>query len=350
MDRSYLTFHRSPERHAWYLQDANPPVFDPVVKAWMITEPESCERLLASPNTRPASYSEDYVALESRLGLDFSNVLLAFLHIPMCLHDEEHRMARRRVAEHLVARRADLSNRMTKSLATYLQALHRQGEIEIISQVLEPLILSVTEAVTDIPLSVAAECRAVSTIFDKSIGPRKRQRVDAELGRMRAAIVCKLGPSTSEGTIGLRLALAILGRDTLLGTLGESLYSVLYRNQGRRLNEISYPQIPPETGVPYIERMAVRPFYDGQTQFATGDRIRIYLQAFAYSESSVHNSKIFGVGGHLCLGKALSLDLWNGITSSLSKIPLYAEIVAHDLRTDDYVFVCPSRLGVRLHA
>jgi hypothetical protein len=239
---------------------------------------------------------------------------------------------------------------MMQSLETHLQPLQYEGELEIVSQILEPLILSVTETLTDIPLAIAAGCRTVSTIFDKSIGPRKRRRIDAELGQMRAAIVCKLGASTTEDAIGLRLALSILGRDTLLGTLGESLYSVLHDNQGHRLNEIAYPQIPPETGVPYIERIAVKSLCEQQTQFNAGDRLRIYLQAFAYSGSSVHQPKIFGVGNHLCLGKALSLALWNGITSSLSRIPLYADVVSHDLRKDDYVFLCPSHLLVRLHA
>jgi len=350
MDEGYLTFHRSPGRHAWYLRRENRPIFDPLTKSWIITEPGCCERLLASRDTRPATYSDDYVALEKRLAVDFSNVLLAFLHIPMCLHEEEHRKARRRVAEHLAARRLDLAASTTKSLAVHLEPLRQEGEVEIVRQVLEPLILSVTEPLTDIPPVVAAECRTVSTIFDKSIGPRKRQRVDAELGRMRAAIVCKLGPNASEEAVGLRLALAILGRDTLLGTLGESLYSVLSANQGRRLNEISYPQIPPETGVPYIERIAVKSFCDKQTRFNVGDRLRIYLQAFAYSASPLEQPKIFGMGSHLCLGKALSIDLWKGITSFLGDIPLYADIVSHVLRTDDYVFLCPSRLSARLHS
>jgi hypothetical protein len=167
---------------------------------------------------------------------------------------------------------------------------------------------------------------------------------------MRAAIFSKLGPSTSDDAVGLRLALAILGRDTLLGTLGESLYSIFAGNQGRRLNEINYPQIPPETGVPYIERIVVKPFCDHETHFKTGDRLRIYLQAFVHSTTPHDQGKIFGVGGHLCLGKALSMDLWNGITRVLTKIPLYADIVFHDLRRDDYVFLCPSRLDLRLRS
>jgi cytochrome P450 len=350
MESGYLTFHRSAGRHATYLHGPNQPAFDAVTKAWIITEPQTCERLLASPDTRPASYSHDFLMLEKRLGVDFSNVLLALMHVPMCLHDEQHRNARRRVAEHLAAHRCDLSNCIMKNLELHLRPFRHEGELEIVSQILEPLILSVTEPLTDIPPAVAAGCRTVSTIFDKSIGPRKRQRIDAELGQMRAAIIRKLGASAADDAIGLRLALSILGRDTLLGTLGESLYSVLHGNQGCRLNEIVYPEIPPETGVPYIERIAVKSLYEQQTQFNPGDRLRIYLQAFAYSASSVHHPKIFGVGSHLCLGKAMSLALWNGITSSLSAIPLYADVVSHDLRKDDFVFLCPSHLMVRLHA
>jgi hypothetical protein len=350
MNEGYLTFHRSPGRHAWYLRGANPPIFDPVTKAWIITEPGCCERLLTSPHTRPASYSDNYVAMEKRLGADFSNALLALLHVPMCLHEDAHRKARRRVAEHLAARRLDLSACMTKSLALHLQPLRQEGELEIVSQVLEPLVLSVTEVLTDIPPSVAAECRTVSAIFDKLIGPRKRQRIEAELGRMRAAIVCKLGPSASQEAVGVRLALAVLGRDTLLGTLGASLYSILSANPARRLNEITYPQIPPETGVPYIERIAVNSFSDQQTRFNAGDGLRIYTQAFAYSGSPQDRPKMFGAGSHLCLGKPLSLDLWQEMTSFLGKIPLFADIVSCDLRTDDYVFLCPSRLTVRVHA
>jgi hypothetical protein len=350
VDIGYLTFHRSSDRHRQYLAGANRPIFDTVTNAWIITEPGCCERLLASPDTRPATYSDDYAVLQKRLGIDFSNVLLAFLHIPMCLHDDEHRKARRRVAEHLAARRSDLSAGIENALRVHLKPLQEEGELEVVHQVLEPLILSVTEKITDIPAAVAADCRSVSTIFDKSIGPRKRQRIDAELARMRAAIVFKLGPRLSDDAVGLRLALIILGRDTLLGTLGESLYSVIAANHGRRLNEISYPPVPPETGVPYIERIAVKTFCDQETLFKVGDRLRICLQAFVYSKAPRDGAKIFGVGSHLCLGKALSLDLWKGITCALSKIPLYADIVCHDLRKDDYVFLCPSRLDVRLHS
>jgi hypothetical protein len=190
----------------------------------------------------------------------------------------------------------------------------------------------------------------LSKIFDRSIGPRKRQRINAELGRLRELISSRLGPGASEEAVGLRLALFVLGRDTLLGTIGESLHSIFAANPDRRLNEICYPEVPPETGVPFIERIVIEPFAELGTQFSVGDRLRIYLQAFAYSGSGRERARIFGVGGHMCLGKSLSLDLWRAVTSYLAAIPLHAAVVSHALCTDNYVFLCPEHMTLRLRA
>ena len=112
-------------------------------------------------------------------------------------------------------------------------------------------------------------------VFDKSIGARKRRRVEVDLGAMRQLIASALGSAAAEEEVGLRLSLFILGRDALLGTLGESLHSVLIDNPRRRLDDIRYPETPPETGVPYVERVVTESFMEGKVRFAAGDRMRI---------------------------------------------------------------------------
>jgi hypothetical protein len=350
VENGYLTFHRAPDRHARFATGASHrPVFDPVTKAWIITEPDSCERLLTSRHVRPATYSEDYAALQNSLGLDFSDVLFAISYIPLCLHGEPHRIARRRVAEHLAARKSKLEACMVAAVQSHLRILREPGDVEMMRQVLEPLVISVMEPLTDV-VPAAAECRMLSKIFDKSIGPRKRQRINAELGRLRDLISSKLGPDASREAVGLRVALLILGHDALLGTMGESLHSILAANAGRRLDEMRYPEVPPETGVPFTERVAVESFVDEGKQFNVGDRFRIYLQAFAYSGPARERTRIFGVGSHMCLGKSLSLDLWRAVTSYLASIPLRVEVISHALCSDNYVFLCPDHLTLRLRA
>ena len=348
---SYLSLHRAPERHAYFASQAGQsPFFDPVLRAWIITEPDCCERLLSSPHARPAAYTDDYKRLTERLGIDFSNIVFALSYVPLCLHADAHRSARRRFAEFLAARKSSIATCIPRAVEAQLGILRQEGQVDLVRQVIEPLVLSVTGELAGIDPAAVAGRPSVSSIFDKWIGVRKRRRADADLGQLRQLIASALAPQASEDEVGVRLALFILGRDATIGTLAESLHRLFIEHPGGRLDEIDYPETPPETGVPYVERVVTESFGEGEIRFKPGDRLRIYLQSFAGSGSARERARIFGVGNHSCLGRPLSLDLWREMTSYLAAIPLHADIVSHALRTDDYVFVYPQHLIVRLYA
>ena len=121
-----------------------------------------------------------------------------------------------------------------------------------------------------------------------------------------------------DDNVGLRLALVIVGKDSPLGTLGERLHRVLADNSGRRLEDIDYPELPPETGVPFIERLVVSPFRYSECNFRCGDRVRIFLQSFAYAAEAARTN-YFGAGAHTCLGRRLSLQVWKAVTAHCPK-------------------------------
>jgi cytochrome P450 len=199
-------------------------------------------------------------------------------------------------------------------------------------------------------MSDANEAAAeLSVIFDRMMGLRRRQQLDSDIGRVRAAIRGALPDEADEDDEGVRVALFILGNDTLSGTLGESLYTVLRQNPGRRLNEISYPELPPETGVPFAERVVTEAFVFDGVQLAPGDRVRLYLQGFQYSDRPGDRSRIFGTGLHACLGRQLSVEIWRTLVERLSTTTLALDVLSYAARTDDYVFTAPETLlvGVR---
>jgi hypothetical protein len=351
MHDSYVTLHRAPDRHSHFAVGATqPPKFDPITKSWIVMEPGTCERLLASPYVRLPHYSQNDAALHNRFGIDYSNLLFAYSHIPLCLQDAAHRDARRRMAEYLSGRKALVEAHIVTTVKSHLRILGQEGEVELMREVLNPFVFSVIGSLIDLDPAGPAECHLATKIFDTSLGPRKRQRMNEELGRLREMICAKLGPDASEEAIGLRIAFVILGRDSLIGTLGASLHNVLAANSGKRLDQMRYPGVPPETGVPFTERIVVEPFVDHQTEFQAGDRLRIYLQSFAHSGSARETQRIFGIGSHACLGKSVSLNMWRAITSYLAGIPLHADVISHALCTDDYTFLCPEHLTVRLRA
>jgi hypothetical protein len=345
---NFLTLHRCSIRHEYFsTNESRDPFFDAATKTWLITNPSHCKELLASANLRPASFAENYHTLQQRLGIDFSSLTFTFDHIPLCLYGDRHMRARRRASEFLVARKAALNARIPQAVATHFDALQREGRVEIMDSTVVPLILDIMSTVIDTDISVV-DCRNASLVFDQSIGVNKRRKIAAEIATLRDLISSRLGASATEDEVGLRLALVILGKDTLIGTLGESLYRLLELNPGRRLCEIDYPEFPLETGVPIIERVVVTPFKLATCNFVSGDRVRILMQTFAYTAEPRNRANFFGTGAHACLGRPVSMQLWNAITAFLSKVPLLAHVLAYYPRTSDYIFACPERLEVDL--
>jgi cytochrome P450 len=345
---NFLTFHRDTVRHRYFSSGADRgPLFDIATRTWIITKPLHCKELIASSNLRPISYAQDYELLQGRLGIDFSSLVFAFSNIPLCLHGERHAYYRRRVSELLASRRAAVNARIPEAVAAHLDCFRHEGRLEVMQDVVLPLVLDIISTTIDVGIS-PAECRNASLVFDKSIGVAKRRKIAAEIATLRKLISCRLGAGATEEDVGLRLALLILGKDALVGTLGESLHRWLQVNSGCRLAEIGYPEFPPETGVPFIERSVVRPFTLASCEFACGDRVRIFLQTFAYSDEPRSSVNFFGGGAHACLGRSVSIQIWNAVTDVLATIPLRAHVFSYSARASDYVFTCPERLEVDL--
>lgn len=347
--QNVLTLHRAPDRDQFFRDtQTRPPVFDDSSKLWIVTDPAQCAHLLASGNLKPC-YNESYEALERHLGTDFSDITFALAHIPLCQHGDPHLRSRRRVSEFLAERKASLSACLPRMVAEHFSQFALGGRIEVMREVIEPFVLEVISTIIDIDFRSAVECSYVSTIFDKSIGMSKRRRIAGEVSELRAFISSHLGPDATDEDVGIRLALVILGNDALKGTLGESLHRLLVENSGRRLSEIAYPDQPPQTGVPFIERGVDTPFEFAGQNFAAGDRVRIFLQAFASLDALKSRRHFFGAGPHVCLGRPLSIEAWKEVSVFLAGLPFFADVISYAELTGNYTFLCPEHLELEVY-
>lgn len=346
---NFLTLHREDSRHEYFAGHAGaPPFFDDATQAWIVTDPAQCKELIASAKLRPATYSADYDALQARLGIDFSGMRFAFEHIPVCQHGDVHVASRRRISEFLAARKAQVQARLPDMVSTNLAVLASEGKNDVMQNCIVPLVQDVIAATTGIDATVIAECSTVSAVFDRSIGIAKRRRIEAEINILRQRI-SDTEEALTEEEIGMRLALLILGRDALTGMLGESLHRVFVDNAGRRLSDISYPELPPETGLPWVERQVLTPFHLAGCDLVKGDRVRVYLQTLSTSKENKALTGFFGSGPHVCLGRPLSFDVWKEIAAFLSRVPLRVRLDSYSVKTSDYVFTCPQRLDVTVY-
>jgi cytochrome P450 len=344
---NFLVLHRGSDRHAFFSKSlGQPPFFEERTNSWVVTDPAQCKELLASPNLNPDDYARKYEALGDRLGLDFSNIGFALEHIPLAHEGDVHMQMRRGMAEFIMTRRAIVNDEIPRLVERYFAALKSDGPVELMSEVIIPFAHDVLTALIGVDCGPPSEHQNVPAVFDKLAGISKRKQIANEIGVLRRTIRAGLGEAASENDIGIRVALVIVGHDSLIGTLGESIYQLLNTHPGRPLNAIAFPDIPPDTGIPFTERTASAPFSFAGCDFARNDVIRIHLQAASYDSDVRTRSLFFGAGAHACLGRPLVIAAWRAVTACFSKIPTHLSIEKYEMRATDYYFLCPQTLSV----
>ena len=337
------TLHREPTRHAVFAaMDAEPIIRDASL-GWVVTGAAATEALLQRTELRVVDYGAVYEALERRFDCSFANLRFAFRHLPLCLGEDAHRPARRRIAEFIGARRRVVAGNVPGLVARHMALLETRSELDLVGEVLAPLSLDLIAALTGIDVPDPEAIGRISVIFDPMMGLTKRQAIDRELRTLRDRIRESHDGPLGEDEEGVRLALFILGNDTLTGTLAESLHQLIRRHPGP-LSAIPFPPVPNETAVAFVEREVGTPFDYGGVSFAAGERVRLMLQSLAYSSDPAARPRIFGVGAHACLGRQLSLEVWEEIGRRLARLPRQAGIVEATMRSDDFIFTYPRRL------
>lgn len=344
-----LTLHRDENRHAYFAACPAGLTFDPVLRCWIAGERETVTAILQSSAFAAVPFEGDYEVIERRFGEHFPNLRFAFRHIPLSLRDDRHRLARRRMAAYIAEQRGAVAAAIPGLVSESLGALDAPGTVDLMNAAIEPLVTRFIALLTGLPLAAIAAFRDGSKIFDRMLGLGRRRQIEAATAAVRLTIRETLGPQATEEEEGLRLALISLGRDALIGTLAESLLQLFRAHPGQRLSDMAIPELPPEGGVPYVERVAVEAVAIAGTAVAKGDRLRLFLQSFAYSPATADRGRIFGLGVHSCLGRQMSLDLWSAIRARVARLGWRVTVIAFRPRAADYVFTYPETLVVRLN-
>jgi cytochrome P450 len=344
---SHLTLHREHDRHGTIAADAlQPAVFDKTIDSWVITNPDAIRALLRRPELLAV---ESVFAVDpGELGEQLPNLVFAFLHIPLSSNGDTHRQLRRRMGEIMARNRGASAAAIERSVAEYIGRLEQPGELDLVADVLRPLVADVVGTMCGAQIPPGEGFDHLSLIFDRWISLKRRRLIESEIAAARIIIKAGVGPEDPPDEEGVRLAMQVLGRDALLGTLTESLYRLILTADGRALNAIDYPDLPPETGVAYAERRVARAFtFDGQP-FAVGERLRFRMQAMAYSGEAEDRERMFGIGLHACLGRQVSMAVWGTLVGKLRSIPRVAVIAGYAIRTGEYTFTFPETLRIRI--
>lgn len=345
-----LTIYRKPERDAFVAAAReNGPYYDKASRAWIVADPEACRELLSRAELYPAPAIEHYRNMPGELGERFRSVAFAFENIPLSMHGERHAAARRAASEMIAANRDAVHDWVRDGLPRHVQAFARSGRVELMAEVIRPMVRELIGAIAGVNLPPDAPLESVSKVFDKSISMGRREALERDMRRLEGLIRDSLGAGASEAEVGMRLGLVVVGNDATVGTFGESLVKLLRDNDGVSLDKIDYPKMPHQTAVPFVERIAAAPVRAAGLDLAPGDRVRVVLLTFAQEPPDQHH-RFFGAGPHACLGRPVSIELWGAMCARLGKLTSTVRVIDYQLAQDDYVFNVAKTFGVEVTA
>lgn len=345
MNDSHLLLHRSDARYAYYGQNSDP-VWSDQLKCWLAFDPALIQDIQKSQAFRVVDHTGEAERIKQKLGVDLGHIEAALNAMPLGVEGEEHAQRRKRLAK-MIAARTDASMARFQAMAEELCALHlgRAGKAELVQDLFEPLILELAHSVSGIRLQHNADFLSPTQIFDKALGLNRRRLINEQIGSLRqqARDKCPAGEADSA------VSLAVLGTDSILGSLALSFVERINAHPGSKLSEIGWGEKLSRTAVPFIERVAIEPARAGRVEIKQGEIVRLYLDRFSMEPLDSRDA-FFGSGRHACLGRSLAQQAWRTLAAILARLEYRVSIENLQYREADCMFMFPRLMEVAVNA
>ncbi|MCX7289382.1 MAG: hypothetical protein NTW20_18070 [Rhodobacterales bacterium] len=279
-------------------------------------------------------------ALADRLKIDLSATLTVMRHLPLWTDGPQHAELRREVAAFLAE---DRSAKLARATARIRLALFRtlgsdaSEHVDLLRMVCEVVDLFMEEF-TGLPRP-EGDPSGFPSIFSSNLGVAERRRLEVLL-KQQFAQANDLFPDEPIERHALRVGQFAMGRDALIGTLGLSLHHHLGSLGEDTLTARRMPAVPTHTGLPAIGRMARVAQTVAGCPVAAGALIECRLDSLA-GRPAAERRHFFGSGPHLCLGRPLSLALWDCVADALAELDVGLTTTDFALAQSD-VFDIPS--------
>jgi len=328
--------HSADSRQALFAQ-LSPRVWleNDLLRAWVITDPAVILRVLRSPLAIVSSLTDVMKAIKENYGTELPNVAYACSVLPLLVADEAHPAARKGFATFLAARLAELEGELPELSKACLSPLSRPGRVDIVSEVVDPFIHRVFSVFLQCDLPAEFLAMHVGDILSFNTNLARLKSLEARIAKTLEFL---RATTPNEADIAWKFTCLVFGLDSLAMMLTESIVTATggasAHHEGIRL-----PQFPIETGVPVTFRRAKADFEMDGCSFKAGDLIRLQLQAFGYSELPEYRNFIFGAGMHSCVGKQLSLRIWDSFKREFDRLDLKAGMTDYQLMPSHFIIL-----------
>lgn len=342
---NHLLVHRSASKQKFY-SGSEPIFWSKELRCWMACDPAVIESIQKNPLFRVVDHSGETAKIVTKLGIDLSHIARVFEHVPVNVEGAEHGRRRRAMATAMATRTEPALTQFRISAERLCHRFFGQtGTVELVSQFFEPLIAELAQALSGVQLEHHPDFVSPTQVFDKGLGLSRRKLINAQIGRLRSRACAHMPDDQAD----MAVALAILGSDTILGSIALSFAAGLASHPSVPLSDIDWGDSLRATAVPFIERLATAPAMIANAEIEAGDLVRLYLDRYTL-EPEERRDGFFGAGRHACLGRAVAQRSWLILTDALRSSTATVTIDDIVLREADCMFLFPREMKAKVDA
>ena len=328
-------YHREPG--IWYSREIN---------RWLVTSPELIRQAMYDDAFAVPNY--DISAVTRKLGVDLQMLNELRQWFPLAAEGEAHRTLRekfaRHIAQHSPAALAGLAEEL-ESRRPLLQSMAPGEAFCIYTNLLRPALMRAVCGLANAALPTDLPIETIPQFFDDAISPTRRKRINT----LVQEIFARLPQDWSDDDRYLSCGIIALSANTLLGSVSLSFLEALRTSATHLMTDVNWGTELVRTGLPLIEKKAMRDTVLGPVQLARGSQIRLFIEADGVLPGELfrYSDLFFAVGSHRCVGMSVSRQVWTRIAQYLSTFARSISVLEVAERSGDYVFNYPELIRVR---
>lgn len=292
-----------------------------LIRSWTVADAELFADILRSPDMELPGMGSVIAHIENRTGQRFENLHTASRLIPVMMEGAEHATLRRALAVYLSAKTLQAEHQLPNLVKDTLKPFQIRSRFDVYHDVVRPLIhqfisqlvgKAVTQDLIDLRLDLIL-------LANKS--PVHLRDLDRRFG---VAIDFLKSDCLDEIELACKICCITFGSETLCMMLVESMLSAI--DASSLLKTAKLPIFPVETGVPQTWRRVTKDTAIAGQNLRAGDIVKLQLQAAGYANRPPLNNLIFGAGVHSCIGKQVTLALWEKFSTAFNDLRIHGRV------------------------
>jgi cytochrome P450 len=318
------------------------------LKKWVVTSPDLIRQAMYDDAFSVPSY--DVTPMIEKLGVDLRSLNELRKYFPLAVEGERHKQLRERFARHVAARSRPALDVLSAELGGRLAELADLPDEEpfcLQERLLKPTLRKTVLTLADIDPDADFAVEELPLLFDSYLSANRRLKVNAIIRDALATLPFDL----AEEEKYFRVAVVALASNTTLASVSHNILERIAAQPDTPLAAIDWGSEFTRTGLPLIEKFAVRDAMLGGQLIRKGEHVRLFIESEGVAPDGSHSYSdvFFAVGPHKCVGMNFSRQLWGRVASGLGAVNRKLRVLEVAEREKDYVFNLPERMRVEFH-